>query len=128
MLVLSITYACLYLFLDLKLYTIYPRSEEVIIQVILYYSQTLLFPQHMTFLFCFWIRKKSRKEVYSSIPTSAHFRSTSVVHSASAHQNSIWTAIRNAVLFKMSFWTQNIEHYIQFWGWFYSYGISFFQV
>lgn len=114
----------LYLFLDLKINITY-LIEEVLIQVILYYSHIILFSKQMNFLFCFWMSKKSRKEVYSSVPRSANFRSTSVVPSALAHKNSIWTAILNASLLKTSFWTQNIEHYIQFWGWFYSHEISF---
>lgn len=68
-------------------------SEEVIIQVIIYYSHTLLFLIHKTFLFCFWMRKKSRREIDSSISTSAHFCSTSVVHPESAHQKGIWMAV-----------------------------------
>ena len=79
-------------------------SEEVLIQVILYYSHILLFLKHKTFLFCFWMRKKSRREVHSSTSTSAHFRSTSVVHPpSSAHQNSIWKAVLTVLLFKASF-------------------------
>lgn len=84
-------------------------------------------PTKTTFLFCFWLRKKSRKEVYSSAPPSANFQSvSSALHTLhSAHQNSIWTVILNALLFQTSFWTQIIEHYIQFWGRFYSHEISF---
>lgn len=47
-------------------------------------------------------------------PMSADFRSTSVVWSASAHQNRIWMAILNVVLLKKPLRTQNIEQYIQF--------------
>lgn len=78
-------------------------SEEVIIQVIIYYSHTLLFLKHKTFLFCFWMMKKSRREIDSSISTSAHFRSTSVVHPESAQQKGIWMAVLTVLLFKVSF-------------------------
>lgn len=44
-------------------------------------------PQQMIFLFCFWMRKKSRKEVYSPVPASANFGSTSVAHSAHCSQH-----------------------------------------
>ena len=67
-------------------------SEEIIIQINhfiqLTYSSIGQPPlSKMTFLFCFWMRKKSRKEVYSSVPTSANFGSTSVAHSAHCTQH-----------------------------------------